>query len=260
MPAGTSAPSIRRAPRLMDSVTCAWSWSRRSTRACGPTWVSREAGSPMRRAPSSDLNRSRKRSTTGATTMKRLAAMQLWPLLISRASAAARAAASTSASASTMNGSLPPSSSTVFLSMRPACSATAMPARSTAGERGRDDARVRDELLHARRVRSAPCERGPRGSRRGGRPRSICRAERGTLEACLRMPPLPAMRAGAAKRKTCQTGSSTASRPAPPRAGRSGRSSGSRRSPAAARPGTPPRARRSSRKSPRTSPPPLPPG
>ena len=56
--------------------------------------------------------------------------MQLWPLLTSRASAAAFAAASRSASASTMNGSQPPSSSTVFLSARPACAATALPARS----------------------------------------------------------------------------------------------------------------------------------
>ena len=102
----------------------------------------------MRRAPSSALNRSRKRSPTDSTTMKRLAAMQLWPLLISRASAAALAAASTSASASTMKGSLPPSSSTVFFSIAPGLLGHRHARALAAGERRRDDARIRDDLLH----------------------------------------------------------------------------------------------------------------
>ena len=62
--------------------------------------------------------------------MNRLAEMQLWPLLISRASAATVAAASRSASARTMKGSLPPSSRTVFFSAFPARSATLLPASS----------------------------------------------------------------------------------------------------------------------------------
>ena len=34
----------------------------------------------------------------------------------------------------------------------------------------------------------------------------MARADRGTLEACLSNPTLPAIRAGAAKRNTCQKG------------------------------------------------------
>src|SRR5437660_280532 len=70
----------------------------------------------MRRERSSSRKRSRNWSATESTTMKRLAAMQLWPLLTRRASAAVHAAAVRSASARTMKGSLPPSSSTVLLS------------------------------------------------------------------------------------------------------------------------------------------------
>ena len=159
----------------------------------------------MRRAPSADLKRSRKRSTTGSTTMKRLAAMQLWPLLISRASAAARAAASTSASANTMKGSLPPSSRTVFFSMRPACSATAMPARSL-------PVSVAATMRGSAMISFTPAGfvstvwKSPSGKPARRKTCSISSAQRGTLEACLRIPPLPAMRAGAAKRKTCQYG------------------------------------------------------
>ena len=78
----------------------------------------------MRRAASSALKRSRKRSATGSATMKRLAAMQLCPLLTRRPSAAARAVLARSASASTMKASLPPSSRTCFFRARPAWAAT----------------------------------------------------------------------------------------------------------------------------------------
>ena len=63
-------------------------------------------------------------------TMKRLAAIQDCPLLIVRALAAIAAALSRSALGITINGSLPPSSSTVFLSERPARLATSWPAVS----------------------------------------------------------------------------------------------------------------------------------
>src|SRR5262249_48226048 len=96
-------------------------------------------------------------SATASTTMNRLAAMQLWPLLTRRASAATLAATSRSASSRTMNGSLPPSSSTVFFRAFPARSATLLPASSlpvsvTAAMRGSsirpaaaEDGRGRDE-------------------------------------------------------------------------------------------------------------------
>ena len=64
------------------------------------------------------------------STMNRFAAMQLWPLLTHRDSAALAAAARGSASARTMNGSDPPNSMTVFLRARAAADATALPARS----------------------------------------------------------------------------------------------------------------------------------
>ncbi len=61
--------------------------------------------------------------------MKRLAALQAWPALSMRAMTAASTVASMSSVPSTMNGSLPPSSRTTFFRWRPACSATAAPAR-----------------------------------------------------------------------------------------------------------------------------------
>ena len=62
--------------------------------------------------------------------MKRFAAMHDWPLLIMRAFTPTSAAVATSALGRTMNGSLPPSSSTVFLMCFPAVAATWLPAGS----------------------------------------------------------------------------------------------------------------------------------
>ncbi len=62
--------------------------------------------------------------------INRLAAMQLWPLLSSRAATPVLTAASRSASSSTIKGSLPPSSSTVFFSCAPQSCATRRPAAS----------------------------------------------------------------------------------------------------------------------------------
>ena len=63
-------------------------------------------------------------------TMKRLAAMQDCPLLMARACTAVRTAARAIGVGMTMKGSLPPSSSTVFLIWPPACAATCRPAGS----------------------------------------------------------------------------------------------------------------------------------
>ena len=120
--------------------------------------------------------------------------------------------ASRSASASTMNGSEPPSSSTLFLSAVPAAAATAAPARSlpvsvTAATRGSSMIRgghVRPTLgvatssagEHARRAGPPSREHLPRSPARS----------RGTFGACLSSAALPAISAGAAKRKTCQNG------------------------------------------------------
>src|ERR1700745_3942800 len=60
--------------------------------------------------------------------MKRLAAMQDWPLFRQRANAATSAALGRSADGMTTNGSLPPSSRTTFLISLPAMDATDDPA------------------------------------------------------------------------------------------------------------------------------------
>ena len=65
-----------------------------------------------------------------SATMKRLAAMQDCPLLMVRALTAVEIASSRSALGITMKGSLPPSSSTVFLMRSPHCAATERPAGS----------------------------------------------------------------------------------------------------------------------------------
>ena len=62
--------------------------------------------------------------------MKRLPAMQDWPLLLIRARTAVAAAAATSAEGMTMNGSDPPSSSTDFFTWSAAMEATERPAGS----------------------------------------------------------------------------------------------------------------------------------
>ena len=95
----------------------------------------------------------------------------------------------------TMNGSLPPSSSTAFLICAPAAPPTALPAPSlpvsvTAATRGSS---ISVATGPSRRAASG---RRPPGSRRGGRsPRSPARSC-GTFEACLSSPTLPAISAG----------------------------------------------------------------
>ncbi len=104
-----------------------------------------------------------------------------------------------------MNGSLPPSSSTVFLSAFPARSATLLPASSlpvrvTATMRGSSiRPATADDSISA-------VEKSPRGNPASRNTSSIWSAQRGTFEACFRTPALPAMSAGAAKRNTCQNG------------------------------------------------------
>ena len=73
--------------------------------------------------------------------MNRLAAMHDWPAFWTRACTPTAIALSRSAEGSTMKGSLPPSSRTIFLPTAPAWAATARPAptlpvRVTAATRG----------------------------------------------------------------------------------------------------------------------------
>ena len=91
-------------------------------------------------------------SATSACTKNRLAAMQLCPLFWLRAVTATSAAFSRSADGMTMNGSLPPSSSTVGFSTSPAIEATDCPAGRAAGEGRGDHPVVAQHLLDGRRA------------------------------------------------------------------------------------------------------------
>ena len=137
--------------------------------------------------------------------MNRLAAMQDWPLFTIRAFTAVAIAAGRSASGMTMNGSLPPSSSTVFLITLPAADATWLPAvllpvRVTAATRGSSIT----ERTCSVSIRSV--WKTPSGNPARRKMSSIASAHWGTLDACFSSPTLPAISAGAAKRKTCQKG------------------------------------------------------
>ena len=96
--------------------------------ASGPTLVFSSIGSPTVSAAIFSANSRVNSSATSRCTKKRLAAMQLCPLFWLRAVTATSAAVSRSAEGMTMNGSLPPSSSTVFFSASPAIAATDWPA------------------------------------------------------------------------------------------------------------------------------------
>ena len=137
--------------------------------------------------------------------MKRLAAMQDWPLFSRRANAATSAALGRSADGMTTNGSLPPSSRTTFLISLPAMAATEEPA-------GPDPVSVAAITRRSRRIastRAEPMSRvwnvpagNPARANRSCMNRAVC----GTFEACLSSPTLPAIRAGAANRMACQSG------------------------------------------------------
>ncbi len=137
--------------------------------------------------------------------MKRLAAMQLCPVLISRDVTQVATAASRSASSRMRYGSLPPSSSTHFLSAAPARAATARPARVlpvnvTAATRG-SSITAPTRLSSRRNTWNSPS-----GTPAVRSTSWIASAQPVTFGACLSRAAFPATRAGAAKRNTCQKG------------------------------------------------------
>ena len=104
-----------------------------------------------------------------------------------------------------MNGSLPPSSSTVGLSASPAMAATdwpagALPVSVAAATRSSRSTRsmVEDPISRVWKTWS--------GKPACTKSSSMYSAVWGTLLACLSSPTLPAMSAGAAKRIACQSG------------------------------------------------------
>ena len=133
----------------------------------------------------------------------RLPQMQDWPLFCTRAVTACFTAASRSAEGMTMKGSEPPSSSTTFLSARPACSATARPAPSL-------PVRVTAATRSSAMMPATASDRiGRFWNSPSGAPATpiiscISAATPCTLLACLSSPTLPARMHGARKRTTCQ--------------------------------------------------------
>jgi hypothetical protein len=176
-----------------------------SSVASGPTSTFGSIGSPTRNAAAASTKRRSKSSAIGSATMNRFAAIHDWPLLIIRAFTAILIASSRSALGITTNGSLPPSSSTVFLIRAPACAATCVPAPSlpvsvTATTRGSSMTRS-TSLLPISSVWKTPS-----GNPARRKTSSIASAHCGTLDACLSRPTLPAIKPGAANRNTCQNG------------------------------------------------------
>ncbi len=98
--------------------------------ASGPTSVASSVGSPTTSAAIRATKAAANCSYTSVCTMNRLAAMHDWPLFWQRAVTATSAARSMSAEGITMNGSEPPSSSTVFLISSPQIAPTDWPAGS----------------------------------------------------------------------------------------------------------------------------------
>ncbi len=145
--------------------------SSRSSRARGPTSVARSAGSPTF---SSSMRRDQLLLEAVGDRLLDDEALGRDAALAgvdgARAAAAWRAASTGSASARTMNGSEPPSSSTVFLSPRPASAATSMPARSLPVRVTARTAGCRISLAPRGSTGSGAWRRRPRGSRRRGRP------------------------------------------------------------------------------------------
>ena len=144
-------------------------------------------------------------SARSATTMKRLAAMHDCPLFCTRPVTAIGMVRSMSADEAMMKGSEPPSSRTHFLRTDPAAAATDWPAAS---EPVRVTAAIRGSAITSatREPGTKRFTKQPSGKPARRKRPSRRRAASGTFEACLRSPTLPAMRAGAAKRTTCQRG------------------------------------------------------
>ena len=109
--------------------------------------MSSSSGSPTFSAFMPATNRSANASYTSVWTMNRLAAIQDCPLFCTLAVTATWAARSMSAEGITTYGSLPPSSSTVFLTSSPAVDGDRPSRGLAAGEGGRLDAVVAQDLV-----------------------------------------------------------------------------------------------------------------
>ena len=118
------------APAATDSRTCLSMSLTVCGEASGPTSVASSSGSPTFSASIWATNFLSNASAIFSCRMKRFAAMHDCPLLTMRALTAIFTASSRSADGITTNGSLPPSSSTLFLIRFAAVDATLAPAGS----------------------------------------------------------------------------------------------------------------------------------
>ena len=197
---GRHPPASGRPQRSSAGPGRARSAAQAGARQRADAWCRGSIGSPTTSSRVCATKASTKASATAFFDDEALGGeIQLWPALPKRALTAVLAAAAISASASTMKGSEPPNSSTCFFSALPACAATQLADGGRAGERHRGDARIVDQGRHAA---SLDQERG--ASSRPGTPASsrVCcnaSAHCGTLLACFRMLPLPAISAGRGK-------------------------------------------------------------
>ena len=137
--------------------------------------------------------------------MNRFALTHDWPLFSVRDCTAFATAVSRSADGITTNASLPPSSSTLGLIVRPAVAPTARPAASLpVSVTART---LRSSMMASTRLRAdRSVWKAPSGNPALRRTSSIASAHCGTFDACLSSPTLPVISAGAAKRNTCQYG------------------------------------------------------
>src|SRR5580658_9653963 len=121
-------PMTTLAPLAIAPSTCFKRSSKADSVDNGPSVVFSSIGSPALSAARAAWNSARNLSATLSTTMNRLAAQQVCPVLYIRPQTAHLTACSRSASSRTMNASLPPSSIEDTLRFCPALDAMLLPA------------------------------------------------------------------------------------------------------------------------------------
>ena len=134
-------------------------------------------------------------------TISRLDAVHAWPVFCIRPEVAALTVAAMSSASSTMNGSLPPSSSTDFFRCLPARAPTELPARSlpvsvTPWMRGSA------MTCSTSSMRRNVLVKTPSGAPASVNSCSMATAHCGVISACLRITVLPSTRFGPATRTT----------------------------------------------------------
>ena len=205
-----NAPCVlaRRWPPINVRAPCAiasFTWVNKLSSACaelsGAKVVVLSMGSPAAKPCMAALYFFKNSSANASTTIKRFDAVQACPELPMRPATACLTALSRSASSSTMKASLPPSSRVDFFKCLEASVATTAPAASlpvSATARVRRSAiTLATWSLEMKRFVYAPA-----GAPASCSSCSNASAHCGTLDACLTITTLPAIKLGAANRAT----------------------------------------------------------